>query len=161
MEKDSFMQGRAKYTQKSVIMETGKVINDHQEIIYINGEYEGLDSELGRLIHDFRQNDPKQVIDRDLQLRMRDIKYGKEKGEMEQVFGSVWDEIEAKIEKQVTERVTKQLTVQIKKQLTDQIEKQDQVKMAKKLLRRGRMSIAEIAEDTELSIEEVKALQEK
>ena len=51
-EKDIFQEGLPIYHIGRVIKENQKEVGDGQEIIYVNGEYEGED-EIGRLMHDF------------------------------------------------------------------------------------------------------------
>lgn len=41
------------YTIERVILETGKMFDDGSHIVYVNGTYKDINTELGRLIHDF------------------------------------------------------------------------------------------------------------
>ena len=52
-EHDIFGEGKAVYRIERINTDTGKPFNDGEHIIYVNGVYEG-DSEIGRLMHDFR-----------------------------------------------------------------------------------------------------------
>ena len=45
------------YRIDRVIKETGQDFGDNNHIIYVNVSHEGLESELGKLIHDFRNGD--------------------------------------------------------------------------------------------------------
>ena len=52
-EHDIFKKGKPIYHIERMNIETGEPFNDGEHIIYVNGAYEG-DSEIGRLMHDFR-----------------------------------------------------------------------------------------------------------
>lgn len=60
-EKDIFKEGRGIYHIVRMIKESQKEVRDEQEIIYVNGEYEGED-EIGRLMHDFRCKEARDVL---------------------------------------------------------------------------------------------------
>ena len=53
------------YTINRYIEETGRKFDDKGHIVYVNGAYEGED-EIGRLMADFRQTDPKKMHYRSL-----------------------------------------------------------------------------------------------
>ncbi len=55
-ENDVFNQNKAIYPVERINMETGEFFNDGEHIVYVNGAYEG-DSEIGKLMHDFRCTD--------------------------------------------------------------------------------------------------------
>ena len=52
-EKDVFGENEPIYMIDRINLMTGKPFNDGEHIIYVNGAYEG-DSDIGRLMHDFR-----------------------------------------------------------------------------------------------------------
>lgn len=88
-EKDIFQEGLPIYHIGRVIKENQKEVGDGQEIIYVNGEYEGED-EIGRLMHDFRCKEAKEMYNEVLAKRVERIKTKKE-GERE--MGKILDEI--------------------------------------------------------------------
>lgn len=88
-EKDIFQEGLPIYHIGRVIKENQKEVGDGQEIIYVNGEYEGED-EIGRLMHDFRCKEAKEMYNEVLAKRVKRIKTKKE-GERE--MGKILDEI--------------------------------------------------------------------
>ena len=51
-QKDYFKMGRPLYKFERVDIETGINFNDGTSIIYVNGSYKGIDTAIGRLIHD-------------------------------------------------------------------------------------------------------------
>ena len=91
-EKDIFQEGLPIYHIGRVIKENQKEVGDGQEIIYVNGEYEGED-EIGRLMHDFRCKEAKEMYNEVLAKRVERIKTKKE-GERE--MGKILDEIKNK-----------------------------------------------------------------
>ena len=52
-ENDIFKKGKPIYHIERINTDTGEPFNDGEHIIYVNGAYEG-DTEIGRLMHDFR-----------------------------------------------------------------------------------------------------------
>lgn len=52
--------GKAIYPIERTNMETGELFNDGEHIIYVNGAYEG-ESDIGKLMHDFRCTDGKDM----------------------------------------------------------------------------------------------------
>lgn len=59
-EKDVFGKGQPCYIIESVNITTGELFNDRKHIIYVNGAYEE-NSEIGKLMHDFRCSDPNEM----------------------------------------------------------------------------------------------------
>ncbi len=56
-ERDVFGKGESCYVIENVNITTGELFNDRKHIVYVNGSYEG-DSDIGKLMHDFRCSDP-------------------------------------------------------------------------------------------------------
>ncbi len=59
-EKDIFGKGKPLHVIESVDITTGELFNDRKHIVYVNGSYEG-DSDIGKLMHDFRCSDPDEM----------------------------------------------------------------------------------------------------
>lgn len=77
-ERDLYGRGYPAYHVDPFIVETGKLLDDGTHIIYVNGAYEGNDSELGSLIADFRESDPSEVRNKALSHRMKYLKESEE-----------------------------------------------------------------------------------
>lgn len=77
-EKDIFKEGRGIYHIVRMIKESQKEVRDEQEIIYVNGEYEGED-EIGRLMHDFRCKEAREMYYEVLAKRVEGLKRRKER----------------------------------------------------------------------------------
>ena len=43
-------------------MEVNEQFDDDEHIVYVNGQNDDLDTELGKLMHDFREPDPDKMI---------------------------------------------------------------------------------------------------
>lgn len=60
-ENDVMKQGRALYSYVFTEETTHEPLNDGSHIIYVNGAYENDGSDIGKLMHDFRCADPRQM----------------------------------------------------------------------------------------------------
>jgi hypothetical protein len=77
-ENDVIGAGEPIYHIERVIQETGAPFLDGEHILYVNGAYQGEDSELGILISDFRQTDPSKIRTKSLADRVRYLKESEE-----------------------------------------------------------------------------------
>lgn len=64
-ENDIFGQGKPVYPVGRVNFVTGKLFDDGEHILYVNGAYRG-DDEIGRLMHDFSCSDPDKMYNKDM-----------------------------------------------------------------------------------------------
>ena len=60
-ENDVMKQGKALYSYVFMEETTHELLNDGSHIIYVNGAYENDDSDIGKLMHDFRCADPRRM----------------------------------------------------------------------------------------------------
>lgn len=109
-----------------------EAFGDGEHILYVNGEYRGND-EIGKLMHDFSCSDPDDMIDRDMAEITRYYKEN-EKG-VEAMCKAMED-------------------------MRNETELRKAREIALKLIARKSLSYEEIAEDTNLSLDEVKRLAE-
>ena len=72
-ENDIFGEGAAFYNIERINSVTGKPFNDGEHIMYVNGAYSG-DSDIGRLMHDFRCADPDEMYNEMLAEKTRYLK---------------------------------------------------------------------------------------
>ncbi len=151
------------------------MVDTHLKIVCVNGAYEKTDTALGKLIHDFRQCNPNQLFHDNLRDKMRQVKYGKERKSMMTFTDSVWEEVRAEMRVELRDEVKREVKNEIrdemkseirdevksevKNEIRDEISQAVKIQLAQKMLARN-LPIAEIAEDTELSIEQVRALQQ-
>ena len=76
-EKDFWKAGLPVYHIDRIIQETGQPFGDRAHIVYANGAYHG-DTDMGRLMADFRSHDPEKMYYSALADRIRHLKYSEE-----------------------------------------------------------------------------------
>lgn len=130
-ETDVFGENKPIYHVERTVEEINQGFADGSHILYVNGAFKD-ESPLGLLMHDFMCTDPEEMYYKELANRVRDLK--------QDVGGD-----------RAMGRVMEELIMEERQE-----EKQE---VAIRLLQRGKLTKEEIAEDTELSIEEVNALE--
>lgn len=134
-ENDVMGAGLPLYHIERTIRETGVVFGDGSHILYVNGSYKDDKDPIGRLMHDFRCVSS---VDMFYPLLAEQVKHYKEtEGGREIMSKNVEDWAMGIAEKKVFEK---------------------QKESAKRLIARGKLTLEEIAEDTELPLEVVEEL---
>ena len=133
-EHDVLGKGKPIYHIDRVIKETGENFGDEAHILYVNGEYRD-ESPIGTLMHDFSCTNAKDIKYRTLAERVRYFKED-EKGVAAMCKAMEDMRDEAALAARLAERK----------------------EVASRLLKKGAMSFEEIAEISQLSVEEVRAL---
>ena len=133
-ERDVLGKGKPIYHIDRVIKETGENFGDEAHILYVNGEYRD-ESPIGTLMHDFSCTNAKDIKYRTLAERVRYFKED-EKGVAAMCKAMEDMRDEAALAARLAERK----------------------EVASRLLKKGAMSFEEIAEISQLSVEEVRAL---
>ena len=105
--------------------------NDGSHIIYVNGSYKDDNDPVGKLMHDFRCLNS---VDMFYSILAKQVKYFKETEGGQKIMCQVFEDL---AEKRITE---------------------EKKAFACRLIARGKQTLEEIAEDTELPIEEVREL---
>ena len=123
--------------KKFVRFETGELFGDESHIIYVNSQIKD-ESALGKLMHDFSCTDAKDMKYKILADRVRYFK------EDEKGVATMCRAME-----------------EMRNETARETEHAKAIKVAKGMLQSGKLSYEEIAEIAELSIDEVKALDEK
>lgn len=129
-EKDFYGKGEPVYPIERMNLATGEPFADGEHILYVNGEYRG-ESDLGKLMHDFRCTD---ADDMNFELLAERTRYLKENPKGVSEMCKAMEEM--RHETVLAERR----------------------KIAQTLILMGELSYEKIAEGTELTLEEVKAL---
>lgn len=132
-ENDIFKRKLPLYHIRRTVAETGDVFNDGSNIIYVNGKYRG-DTPLGRLIKDFHEKDAKKIYYKQLKERVDFFKNTKEG--------------------------VKQMSDEMEK-FGNERETDGKLKTAINLINQGKLSIEDISNATELSLETVEELAKK
>ncbi|MBQ9156304.1 MAG: PD-(D/E)XK nuclease family transposase [Eubacterium sp.] len=131
-ERDLFGKGNALYPIERVNTVTGELFDDGEHILYVNGAYRD-DSDLGKLMHDFCSWDPE---DMNFDLMKEATRYYKEDEEGVKIMCEAFEETrnEGAMRKAIDTAI--------------------------RMIKRGKCTLEEIAEDTELPIDKVRELAE-
>lgn len=135
-EGDVFKAGKAVYHIDRVIRETKKIFEDEAHIIYVNSQKQN-NTTLGRIMHDFYCKDAKDVKNKTLKNR---IKFFKEDKEGVTIMANTIDKFRLECE-----------IAGMKKQ---------SIETARKMIKAGRFSNAEIADFANLTEVDVESLKE-
>ena len=132
-ENDIMKAGLPIYHIDRTVKETGELFGDESHIIYVNSQIKD-ESALGKLMHDFYCTDPK---DMNYKILAERVRYFKED------------------EKGVA------TMCRVMEDMRNETAREERIAMAQRLLKLGKLSYEEIAETEVLTVEEVKALDEK
>ena len=135
LEKDFYGMGEPVYPIERINLATGKPFDDGEHILYVNGEYRG-DSDIGKLMHDFRCTDADEM---NFELMAERTRYLKENPEGVNEMCKV---IEA-----------------MRKEEREEGIKEGMRTAALRMLEAGKYAFEEIASISGLSLDEVKKLQ--
>lgn len=131
--------GRSLYHIDRVIKETGTYFGDGSHIIYVNGSYKDDNDPVGKLMHDFRCLSS---VDMFYPILARQVKYFKETEGGQEIMCQIFEDL---AEKRAEERAEERAI-------------EEKKSFARRMIAKGKLSIEEIAEYTDLPIEEVKEL---
>ena len=123
--------GHSLYHVNRMIEETGTYFGDGSHIIYVNGSYKNDNDPIGKLMHDFRCLNSADMF---YPILASQVKYFKETEGGQEIMCQIFEDL---AEKRVTE---------------------EKRASARRMIARGKLTLEEIAEDTDLSLEEVKEL---
>lgn len=139
-ENDKFKEGVPLYhIERKITEKDNALFGDGAHIIYVNGEFCDLNHPIGKLMHDFKCKKASDMLN---PLLADEVRYLKEteggKGQMSRILEEMREEAAAEAATKATHDKA--------------------VETALKMLERGRDTVAEIAEMTGLSVEEVEGL---
>lgn len=135
--------GCSLYHVNRMIEETGAYFNDGSHIIYVNGSYKDDNDPVGKLMHDFRCLSS---VDMFYPVLARQVKYFKETEGGQKIMCQIFEDLAEKRANERVEEVRKEIRMEEKKAF------------ARRMIARGKLTIEEIAEDTDLPLEEVREL---
>lgn len=139
-ERDVLKLGEPIYFIERVIVGKDKLFNDEAHIVYVNNSIQD-DTPLGRLMHDFSCADPDKMS-----YKIFADKIGEQKRNKEKV---------KKLAGVMEELVNKELAGVMEELVNEKL-----FNTAKKMIKRGKMTLEEIAEDLNLPLEKVQELKE-
>ena len=177
-ENDVLHENRLIYHIERVITESGSPFNDEAHIIYVNASFKD-DSALGRLMHDFKCADPYQMNYPELREKTIPFKEDEKKAKK---MCEIWEEVRregiaegielakdeiekanaAKAEAEANAAKAEASAAKAKAEASaaKAEAKERATKTALRMIKRGNLSIEEIAEYTGLTEEEVKEYKE-
>lgn len=127
------------YHVNRTIEETGAYFGDGSHIIYVNGSYKDDNDPVGRLMHDFRCLSSEDMF---YPVLAKQVKYFKETEGGQEIMSQILENLAEKWAKEMAE----ERALEEKKA------------SARRMIARGKLTLEEIAEDTDLPIEVVRDL---
>ena len=134
-ENDVMGEGLPLYHIERTVQETGRNFGDGSHIIYVNGSYKDDKDPIGKLVHDFRCASS---VDMFYPLLAEQVKHFKETEGGRKIMSKAIEDWAM--------GVAEMKALEVKKE------------SAKRLIARGKLTLEEIAEDTELPLEVVEGL---
>ena len=152
-ENDVLRENRPIYHIERVITESGNRFNDEAHIVYVNASY-NEDTALGRLLHDFRCADPGDMIYPE--LREKTIPFKEDEKEAPKM-SEIWEEVRREgiaegieLAREEIEKAKAEAEAKAEAQARERA-----TKTALRMIKRGNLSVEEIAEYTGLTEDEV------
>ncbi len=138
-ETDFFGKGEPVYPIERINLATGEPFNDGTHILYVNGAYRG-DSDIGKLMHDFSCAS---ADDMNFRIMADNTRYLKENTKGVRSMCKVIEDMLREEREEVTAEVTVEVTEGI----------------VREMLRKGKLSLEDIAQYSKLPLDKVKELQ--
>ena len=136
-ERDVFEEGLPIYRIERVNLGTGKLFNDGSHIIFVNGEYKNNDTDIGKLMHDFRCKDSEDMYFPELADK---VKYFKETEGGNETMCKMMEDMRNEVAVEAAAKKAEEVVI--------------------KMLKR-KLDINEIVECSGLSLEEVEKLKKE
>jgi len=157
MENDVYKAGQPVYIIERMNLTTGRPFADGEHIIYVNGAYRG-ESELGRLMHDFNCTNADEMY---FSLMAERTRYLKETQKGVSEMSKIFEDIRR--EEREAGRLEGELVGLSKGRLEGELVglNKRSMQIALRMLAAGTNSVEEIADITELSLDEVNELRKE
>lgn len=151
-EDDKYDEGVPVYHIERKIEEKGNALfADGLHILYVNGEYQDVETPIGRLMHDFyctRSEDMYSKILADEVKYLKETEGGRDR--MCRILEEMCEE--------VAEEVAKETAKRVEKETAERVEKEKAKDTARLLLTLNKLSHEEISESTGLPLDEVEEM---
>ena len=153
-EKDVLGGGEPIYFIDRVITKSGKAFNDGSHIVYVNASHQDLNTELGRLMHDFHCVSPTDMFNPEFAKKAGETKGGTKVSAFQDMVNNMEAEAIAKgmakgMEKGIAEGMAKGMEKGVAK---------ERESIALSLLRLGQNAIEDIAKVCNLTLQQVQEL---
>ncbi len=143
-ENDMIGAGLPVYHIHRMIQETGERFIDGSYIIYVNGSYDHIDTEIGKLIHDFKCKNADEMFFSKL---AKQVKYFKETEGGQNLMG------------QTVEKYAREYAKELAKDMAQDMAQDMAKETAVRMLKDGKLSLDEVSRYSNLSLEIIKELQ--
>ncbi len=153
-EKDVIGMGLPVYHVDRTIEESGEKFEDGSHIIYVNGSYRNNEEEIGRLMHDFRCEASDEMLNSMLSEHVR--YYKESKGGLTKMC-----ELVEELVAEFGEIRAREIAEERVKEITEKRVKETAKETAIRMLKKGKLSLEEIAEYSNLPLDVVEKLQKK
>ena len=167
-ENDKYARGVPVYhIERRIEEHDNALFGDGLHILYVNGEYQDVETPVGRLMHDFYCTKSEDMYSKVL---ADEVKYLKEteggRGRMCRILEEMCEEVAEEVAKETAKRVEKETAERVEKETAERVEKETAERVAKEtaketariLLDLNKLSHKEISESTGIPIEVVEEL---
>jgi predicted transposase/invertase (TIGR01784 family) len=147
-EEDVIGAGLSLYHVERVFKETGASFGDGSHIIYVNGSYKNDEDPVGKLMHDFRCTSS---VDMYYPILANQVRYFKETEGGKEIMCKTFEELADKRAEKIAEKIAEERA----KEREEARAKEN----ARRMLAMGKLTYEEIAECTDLPVEEIRNLE--
>ena len=156
-ERDVLKLNEPIYFIERMIVGKNKIFNDEAHIVYVNNSIQD-DTPLGKLMHDFACHDPAKMFYKEIADK---VKIHKEEEEVDYKMSGFMDKIIERVRRETTEKVRRETTERVRRETTEKVRRETSLESALKMIKKGKLTLEEIAEYAGLSLTEVKELAAK
>ena len=159
-ENDKYARGVPVYhIERRIEEHDNALFGDGLHILYVNGEYQDVETPVGRLMHDFYCTKSEDMYSKVL---ADEVKYLKEteggRGRMCRILEEMCEEVAEEVAKETAKRVEKETAERVEKETAERVAKETAKETARILLDLNKLSHEEISESTGIPIEVVEEL---
>ena len=159
-ENDKYARGVPVYhIERRIEEHDNALFGDGLHILYVNGEYQDVETPVGRLMHDFYCTKSEDMYSKVL---ADEVKYLKEteggRGRMCRILEEMCEEVAEEVAKETAKRVEKETAERVEKETAERVAKETAKETARMLLELNKLSHEEISESTGIPIEVVEEL---
>ena len=159
-ENDKYARGVPIYhIERRIEEHDNALFGDGLHILYVNGEYQDVETPVGRLMHDFYCTKSEDMYSKVL---ADEVKYLKEteggRGRMCRILEEMCEEVAEEVAKETAKRVEKETAERVEKETAERVAKETAKETARILLDLNKLSHEEISESTGIPIEVVEEL---
>ena len=157
-EKDVLGEGEPIYFIDRTIKKSGRPFNDGAHIVYVNASHQDLNTELGRLMHDFHCVRPDDMINPVFAEKAGKTKGGRRVGVFQDMVDDMMKGMEAKLEAKLEAQLEAKFMAEGKAEGRAEGRAEERESIAHNLIRMGTVALEEIANACGLTLQRVQEL---